>query len=162
MDFTALLRLRRAALAVLLGSALAIAGAFYFQWGLGYVPCRLCLIERLPYYAAMPLTLLGLFAPERTTRLLLGGAALALLGGAGLSVYHAGAEWGFWPGPSDCGGGAGANPREITDFLNALQATRVADCSTAAWRLFGVSLAGWNALVAAVLASVAGTAALRR
>jgi len=105
---------------------------------------------------------LSLFAPERLTRLLLGLAAAALLYGAGLSVYHAGAEWAFWPGPSDCGGGSGAAPSSIGDFRNALETTRVADCSTAAWRFLGVSLAGWNAAYAAVLASIVGTAALRR
>lgn len=162
MDYASLLRLRRAALLLLVGSVLTIAGAFYFQWGLGYVPCKLCLQERIPYYAAIPLALLGLFVPAWAARLVLGLAAIDLLYGTGLSVYHAGAEWAFWAGPTDCGGGTGANPKEIGDFLNTLQTTRVADCSTAAWRLFGISLAGWNALIAFVLASVSGTAALRR
>ncbi len=162
MDDTALLRLRRAALALLIGSILTIGGAFTFQWGLGYVPCKLCLTERIPYYAAIPLGLLGLVLPERLTRLVLGVAALGLLYGAGLSAYHAGAEWEFWAGPSDCGGGTGANPREIGNFLSALQTTRVADCSVAAWRLFGISLAGWNAVIAFALSAVAGTAAAKR
>lgn len=161
-DFHTLVRLRRAALVLALGASLAVAVAFYLQWGLGYVPCKLCLTERLPYYAAIPLALLSLLAPERPTRLLLGLAAAGLLYGAGLSVYHAGAEWGFWAGPSDCGGGSGTAPASMADFRNAVEATRVADCSTAALRILGVSLAGWNAVAAAILASVAGTAALRR
>ncbi len=161
IDDASLLRLRRAALLLLVGAVLTLGGAFYFQWVLGYVPCKLCLTERLPYYAAIPLALAGLVLPPRLTRLALGLAALGLLYGAGLSVYHAGAEWSFWPGPSDCGGGAGANPAAIGDFLNALQTTRVADCSTAAWRLLGISLAGWNALVAFALAAISGTAALK-
>ena len=162
MNERALLRLRRAALAVVVGSVLTLAGAFYFELVLGYAPCKLCLTERLPYYAAIPLGLLGLFASERLTRLLLGIAALGLLYGAGLSVYHAGAEWALWPGPTDCGGGTGQAPAAIGDFLDTLAKTRVADCSTAAWRFLGVSLAGWNAVIAAILASVAGTAAARR
>ncbi|MCJ2036633.1 disulfide bond formation protein B [Methylobacterium sp. J-068] len=162
MNDASLLRLRRAALLLLVGAALTLGGAFYFQWGLGYVPCKLCLEERIPYYAAIPLALLGLVLPARGTRLVLGLAALGLLYGAGLSVYHAGAEWAFWPGPTDCGGGSGATPKDVGDFLNTLQTTRVADCSTAAWRLFGISLAGWNALVAFALASISGVAALKR
>ena len=162
MDYATLLRLRRSALFLVLGSAATLAVAFYFQWGLGYVPCKLCLTERIPYYAAIPLGLLALVLPERLSRLALGLAALGLLYGTGLSVYHAGAEWAFWPGPSDCGGGTGAAPATVTDFRATLETTRVADCSTAAWRLFGVSLAGWNAVVAVVLASVSGTAAAKR
>jgi disulfide bond formation protein DsbB len=162
MDYASLLRLRRTALLLLVGSVTTLAGAWYFQWGLGYVPCKLCLQERIPYYAAIPLAVLGLVLPAWATRLVLGLAALGLLYGAGLSVYHAGAEWSLWAGPTDCGGGAGANPAAVGDFLNALQTTRVADCSTAAWRLAGISLAGWNALIAFALSSVAGTAALKR
>lgn len=160
MDTRALLTMYRAALLVLVGSAVAIGGALYFEYGLGYVPCKLCLTERIPYYAAMPLAILALLVPERGTRLLLGLAALGLLYGAGLSVYHAGAEWALWPGPSDCGGGTGAAPSEVGAFLDQLGKTRVADCSTAAVRFLGVSLAGWNAAFAFVLGSIAGTAAL--
>ncbi|MGU3540184.1 disulfide bond formation protein B [Methylobacterium sp. A54F] len=153
---------RQAALLVLAGSALTVGGALFFEHGLGYVPCKLCLTERIPYYAALPLAALAVIAPERLARLLLGLAAAGLLYGAGLGAYHAGAEWGFWPGPSDCGGGSGANPSDVGAFLDTLKTTRVVDCSTAAWRLAGISLAGWNAVIAFALASVAGTAALRR
>lgn len=162
IDETALLRLKRAALAVLIGSALTVGGALVLEHGYGYAPCKLCLTERLPYYAAIPLALAGLFLPERLARLALGLAAAGLLYGAGLGIYHAGAEWGFWPGPSDCGGGTGANPREVGAFLDALQSVKVVDCSTAALRVLGISLAGWNAVIAFVLASIAGTSAIRR
>lgn len=162
MDYAALLRLRRAALVVLIGSVLTVGAALVLQFGYGYAPCKLCLTERLPYYAAVPLSVAALFLPERLSRLALGLAAAGLLYGAGLGAYHAGAEWGFWPGPTDCGGGTGANPAAIGDFLNALQAAKVVDCSTAAMRVLGISLAGWNAIVAFVLASIGGTTALKR
>ncbi|KAB1070693.1 disulfide bond formation protein B [Methylobacterium planeticum] len=153
---------RAAALLVLLGAALTVGGALVFEHVLGYVPCKLCLTERVPYYLAIPLAGIAVAAPERLSRLALGLVALVLLYGSGLGAYHAGAEWGFWPGPSDCGGGSGPNPGAVGDFLDALKTTRVVDCSTAAWRFLGISLAGWNAVIAAVLASLAGTAALSR
>ncbi|MDP4023492.1 disulfide bond formation protein B [Methylobacterium sp. NEAU 140] len=161
MNTAALLRIKTTALWLAIAAALTVGVALVLQHGYGFAPCKLCLTERLPYYAAVPLALIALFAPERLARLALGLAALGLLYGAGLSVYHAGAEWGFWPGPSDCGGGTGANPQGVVDFLNALQSTRVVDCSTAALRVLGLSLAGWNALIAFALASLAGTAAAR-
>lgn len=159
---TTLLRLKRAALTVLFGSVLTVGGALVLEHAYGYAPCKLCLTERLPYYAAIPLALAGLFLPERLARLALGLAAAGLLYGAGLGVYHAGAEWGFWPGPTDCGGGTGPNPREVGAFLDALQSVKVVDCSTAALRVFGLSLAGWNAVIAFALAAIAGTSALKR
>ncbi|WP_430910204.1 disulfide bond formation protein B [Methylobacterium sp. sgz302541] len=151
-----------AALVVLAGAALTVGGALVFQHGLGYVPCKLCLTERVPYYLSIPLAALAFLLPGRAARLVLGLIALVMLYGAGLGVYHAGAEWGFWPGPSDCGGGSGPNPADVGDFLDALKTTRPVDCTAAAWRFAGISLAGWNALIAAALAGVAGVAALRR
>jgi len=161
MNYATLLRLRRSALILVLGAVGTLAAALYFQFVLGYVPCKLCLEERIPYYTAIPLGLLALVLPERLSRLALGLAALGLLYGAGLSVYHAGAEWALWAGPTDCGGGSGQAPATVTDFRATLETTRVADCSTAAWRFLGVSLAGWNAVVAFALASVSGTAAVK-
>ncbi|WP_267420841.1 disulfide bond formation protein B [Methylobacterium sp. GC_Met_2] len=162
MNTAAALRLKTAGLWLAILSAATLAAVLLMQYGYGYAPCKLCLTERLPYYAALPLGLIALFAPERLARIALGLAALGLLYSAGIGVYHAGAEWGFWPGPTDCGGGTGANPGQVGDFLNALQTTKVVDCSVAALRVLGVSLAGWNALVAFLLASLAGTAAVRR
>ena len=162
MNTAAALRLKTAGLWLAILSAAILAAVLVMQYGYGYAPCKLCLTERLPYYAALPLGLIALFAQERLARIALGLAALGLLYGAGIGVYHAGAEWGFWPGPTDCGGGTGANPGQVGDFLNALQTTKVVDCSVAALRVLGVSLAGWNALLAFLLASLAGTAAVRR
>jgi disulfide bond formation protein DsbB len=161
MNSAAELRLKTVGLWLAIFSFLILGAVLVLQYGYGYAPCKLCLTERLPYYAAVPLGLIALLAPARLGRIALGLAALGLLYGAGIGIYHAGAEWGFWPGPTDCGGGTGANPGQVGDFLNALQATKVVDCSVAALRVLGISLAGWNALASFVLASVAGTAALR-
>ncbi|SDM71042.1 Disulfide bond formation protein DsbB [Methylobacterium phyllostachyos] len=162
MNTQAALRLKTAGLWLAIFSAATIGAVLVMQYGYGYAPCKLCLTERLPYYAAIPLGLIALFVPERIARIALGLAALGLLYGAGVGVYHAGAEWGFWPGPSDCGGGTGTNPGQVADFMNALQSTKVVDCSVAALRILGVSLAGWNAVLAFALAALAGTAAVRR
>ncbi|PXW65338.1 disulfide bond formation protein B [Methylobacterium sp. B4] len=154
------LTVRTVALAVALGAALTVGGALVFEHGLGYVPCKLCLTERVPYYLAAPLALVAALLPSRPARFLLGLVALVLLYGAGLGAYHAGAEWGFWPGPSDCGGGLGAGPADVGDFLKSLDSVRPVDCTAAAWRFLGISLAGWNALIAAVLGLLAAAAAL--
>lgn len=162
MDTTAALRIKTAGLWVAIAAAGTVGAALVLQYVYGYVPCKLCLTERLPYYAAVPLGVIALVAPERIGRLALGLAALGLLYGAGVGVYHAGAEWGFWPGPTDCGGGTGANPNTVGDFLNSLQTTHVVDCSVAALRVLGISLAGWSTLISFGLASLAGTVAAKR
>lgn len=153
------LNLRQAALAVVLGAAATIGGALVFEHVFGYVPCKLCLTQRNPYYIAMPLGLVAAFLPLRWTRLGLWLIALIFLVSAGLGVYHSGVEWGVFAGPSDCGGGAGAGVGNVGDFLNQLQNTRVVSCTEAAWRFLGLSLAGWNVLISLGLAAFAAKAA---
>lgn len=132
-----------------LGGLAAIAAAWGFQLIGGYVPCKLCLEQRIPYYVGLPLAALALvlMAQRRS-----GPALLVLLAvtavfayGAGLGIYQAGAEWALWDGPSDCGGGSAA-PASAANMLQALQTTRVVSCTEASWRMFGLSFAGWNAV----------------
>jgi disulfide bond formation protein DsbB len=154
--------MRQAALAVALGAAATIGGALVFEHVLGYVPCKLCLIQRNPYYIAIPLGLVAAFLPPRYTRAGLWCLALIFVVSAGLGAYHSGVEWGFFAGPSDCGGGSGAGAGNVSDFLNQLQSTRVVSCTEAAWRFLGLSLAGWNVLISLALAAFSARVAARK
>jgi disulfide bond formation protein DsbB len=78
----------------------------------------------------------------------------AVLCGAALGTYHAGVEWRWWAGPTDCSG-------PITDFsakgplLDQLQSVHLVRCDEAAWRFLGISLAGYNVVISLVLAAIA-------
>jgi disulfide bond formation protein DsbB len=157
-------RLRRdeaatAAFAVFVLSAATILGAWYFQLVVKLPPCPLCLEQRIPYYIVIPLSLLTavaalLHAPRRLIAIGLLAIIAAMLWSAALGAYHAGVEWRFWPGPTDCSG-------PMTDFtkqgslLGQLQSVQVVRCDEAAWRLFGISLAGYNVLISLVGAAIA-------
>jgi disulfide bond formation protein DsbB len=150
------LPVRHASLIILGAAAATIGGALVLQYGFGLTPCKLCLMQRHPYYLAMPLAFAAALAPRRLARLILVLLALIFLVSAGLGAYHAGVEWGFWLGPSDCGGaGAAPSASQVGDFLNQLQTTRVISCTEAAWRFLGLSLAGWNVLISLGLAGLA-------
>lgn len=153
---------RVAALGVLVVAAATILGALASQHVFGLVPCKLCLWQRWPYYVGVPVAALTLLVPNVGLRRVgLGLLALVFLVSAVVGGYHAGAEWGLWPGPSDCGGGM-APSSSVEELLRGIETTRIVSCTEAAWRLFGVSLAGWNALVSLGLAVVAAVGALRR
>lgn len=156
-------RRRLAIAAIGLASLALIAGAWYFQLVVGLVPCKLCLEQRLPHYAAIGLALIGLVL-ARSARLQ-GLVLLALAGlmawSLGLGLYHAGVEWGWFLGPSDCGGGI-AQASGVQDFMKQLQSVKVVSCAQAAWRFLGLSLAGWNAVASAVLLGVALAGLARR
>jgi disulfide bond formation protein DsbB len=151
------------ALTIAVAGAATILGAYFFQYVLKLPPCPLCLDQRVPYYIAIPLALVVAFgaaygAPPWRVRLGFGLVAAAMLVGAGLGIYHAGIEWKFWPGPSSCSGDL---PALSSDLLRQIQTTSVVRCDEAPWRLFGLSLAGYNVVIAAVLAVLAGFAAVR-
>jgi disulfide bond formation protein DsbB len=149
------LEARWTAWAILAAAVATIGGALVFQHVFGLAPCKLCLVQRNPYYVAMPLALAAALAPIRWTRIALVLLAVVFLVSAGLGAYHAGVEWGLWLGPSDCGGGTGPAASNMGDFLNQLQSTRVVSCTEAAWRFMGLSLAGWNVLISLALAALA-------
>jgi disulfide bond formation protein DsbB len=147
-----------AAVGAILVLALAtIAGFFLFQ-ALGYPPCDLCYKQRIPYYVGGPVAVLALGLAAGGFRGIL-PAALILLGlifvvSAGLGVYHAGVEWVFWRGPTDCTGTFAKN-ESMADFLQQLQTVKVVRCDVVDIRILGLSLAGWNAVVSALLVGIA-------
>ena len=148
------------------GMALTVGTALAFQHVGGYIPCKLCLEQRLPYYIGIPLMLLALASsllklPPLVTRgLLLAGAAL-MTWSLWLGGFHAGVEWGFWPGPSDCGVVA-APPAGSGSLLDQLDTVVPPSCDEAAGRFLGLSFAGWNVLASAALAAIAWVAAFRK
>lgn len=143
-------------------AAATLAGAWFFELALGLAPCPLCLDQRWPYYIAVPLALaVGLIAGKarrvQATRAGFLALAVVLAISAGLGVYHAGIEWALWPSPGTCAGVAPAAPGNILDALK--NPPRFVSCDEAAWRWLGISLAGYNALIAGVLAWIAARTA---
>ena len=152
---------RQAAFAIAFAAAATIGGALIFQHVWGYQPCKLCLQQRYPYYAGIPIALAAAFLPPQWTRAGLYLLVLIFVASATLGAYHAGVEWGLWLGPSDCGGNVGAVPGKVGDLMSQLNNIRVVSCTEAAWRFLGLSLAGWNVLISLGLAATALWAAYR-
>jgi disulfide bond formation protein DsbB len=155
-----------AALAVFVIALATLCGAWFFQYVIGLPPCPLCLEERIPYHVVIPLSLLMAIAAlvRAPAKLLTVGfiaIIIAVLCNVVLGTYHAGVEWHWWAGPTDCTG-------LLTDLnaggslLNQLQSVHVVRCDEAAWRWLGISLAGYNALISLLLAMIAGYGLLAR
>lgn len=139
-------------------SVAMLATAHAFERLGGYAPCLLCLKQREVYWVAGALslaTVLVLRTPVgRQARpwlaLALGGVFLF---GAGLAAYHAGVEWKWWPGPESCAGSVGSvSDLDLSGLLDGTLKVAPPACEEAAWRLLGLSMAGWNVLVSLTLA----------
>ena len=148
-----------AAVIVAAVGAATIAGFFFFQYGMGLPPCPLCLEQRTAFYVSVPLALMLLLAVQYGASrkvVVVGFLAIAafMLWNTGLATYHAGIEWKWWPGPAECSGPIDKfGPAQ--DLLKSLNNISLVRCDQAAWRLLGLSLAGWNVLVSLGLASTA-------
>ena len=146
-------------LAVLVIAAATIAGAWFFQLVLDIQPCPMCLEQRYAYYFAIPFAALvavaaGKGAPRGLVLAGLAILALVVLGNAGFGAYHAGVEWGFWKGPTDCTG-SGFDPGKAGSLLDNLDKVKVIRCDEVQFRFLGISLAGYNVLISLLMAAIA-------
>ena len=148
----------------ILASLAMLAGAHSFEIFGQMAPCALCLRQRDVYWAAMAMAVAGLVLWQRkpanrylvALNVMLG---LVFVTGAVVATYHAGVEWKFWAGPAGCSGGAATGIQEI-DLLKSLdQKIATVSCSEAPWRMFGMSMAGYNAAASAVFAVLSFIAA---
>ena len=141
-----------------------LATVFAFENLMGLAPCPLCLNQRIAFYLAVPLGLLAaLSATKKPSLSTISFIALTLIfiTNSAYGGYHAGIEWGYWPGPASCAG----NTFEVTnieELILSLENGAPPSCSEAPWRLFGLSLAGYNMLASLGLALLASFPILYR
>lgn len=146
-------------------AAVMLAVAHGFQSFGGYQPCDLCLRQREVYWAAVATGLIGFGLGqtgrrhERTAALILG---VLFVVGAVVAAYHAGAEWKWWPGPTACGSqpGGAISEAAMADLFTGAR-IRGPACDVAAWRLDGISMAGYNVVISIVLAIISLLVAFR-
>lgn len=146
-----------AAVVAVIGAA-TLGGAWFFQYVLDIRPCPLCLEQRYAYYLVIPLAALIAFARPRglgvtTATICIAIIVFATLANAALGTYHAGVEWGWWPGPTDCAGAP--NLGTGGSLLDRIDSIRVIRCDEVQWRFLGLSLAGYNVLISVAMAVVA-------
>jgi disulfide bond formation protein DsbB len=147
-------------------SALMLAIAHAFETFGGLAPCLLCLKQREAYWIAMGVAAAAIVAGPflkrpAIVRLLCGTLVVVFLAGMGVAIWHAGAEWSWWPGPKACALSTSAtvSASGINDLLGGAP-QRQPSCEVALWRFLGLSMAGWNVLISLKLAVLSGLAAV--
>lgn len=123
-------------------------------------PCEMCLWQRWPHMAALALALIAwVMRKQPVSRLLVGLAALAILASGVIGLFHAGVEYGWWEGLTQCAapsGGSGSG-----DFMTNIMEKPLIRCDVAQWTLGGISLAGFNAILSIGGAAVIGLLLMR-
>jgi disulfide bond formation protein DsbB len=147
---------------ILSACVFALAVALTTQYGFGLPPCELCLYQRVPYVVAGLLAGAALLPvlPPGARAALVGLCALAFAVDCGIAAFHVGVEQHWWAGLESCTGGA-PEARSIEDLQALLAGPPPVPCDKIPWQLFGISMAGYNALLALALTGFAGIAFLR-
>lgn len=139
------------------GMAATVGSALAFEHIGGYIPCKLCLEQRLPYYIGAPLMAvaagLAWSGQARLSRGLIAIGGLLMAWGLVLAIYHSGVEWHFWEGPGDCGAVAGSAADSGKSVLDMLNDVVPPSCDEAAGRFLGLSFANANVLTSLVLSA---------
>lgn len=138
---------------------LLYGGALVSQYGFGLHPCEMCYWQRWPHQAAIILAAAALLLRGHGTvlRALTLSAALAIAISGAIGVFHAGVEYGLWEGLTTCSTGVGG-PISLDDIM----AAPITRCDVPQWTLFGISLAGFNAIFSFFAAALVLTLSRRR
>ncbi|WDF72722.1 disulfide bond formation protein B [Novosphingobium sp. KACC 22771] len=127
-----------------------LGGAYGFQYIGGLVPCEMCWWQRYAHFAALGLAVAALVLPVKKLFVALSGLALAAA--AAIGGYHAGVEYGWWKGLTECA--TTVSFSNGGDPLAAIMAAPVIRCDVVQWKLMGISMAGYDFLISGAAALV--------
>ena len=137
---------------ILAFSILSLSIAYFIQYVLGHKPCNLCIIERIPYIAAIILISL-IFILNRYQKIISNLILIFFIFGAGVSFYHFGIEQGFFSESLVCDLG-NSQPLNKEDLLNQLKKTEIVSCKDVTFRFLGLSLATINTVISLILSGI--------
>ncbi|MCB2015083.1 MAG: disulfide bond formation protein B [Sphingobium sp.] len=143
---TASSSLSRARLVAILTPSLLLGGALLSQYVGGLYPCEMCMWQRWPHLVAIffALDAIALRSRPPLSAIFAGIAALAIAISGAIGAFHAGVEYGWWQGLTACS--TAATGGSAQDMLDSIMAAPLTRCDVAPWDLFGISLAGYNAI----------------
>ncbi len=137
---------------ILAFSILSLSIAYFIQYVLGHKPCNLCIIERIPYIAAIILISL-IFILNRYQKIISSLILIFFIFGAVVSFYHFGIEQGFFSESLVCDLG-NSQPINKEELLNQLKKAEIVSCKDVTFRFLGLSLATINTIISIILSGI--------
>ena len=137
---------------ILVFSILSLSIAYFIQYFLGYKPCNLCIIEGVPYIAAIILISL-IFILNKYQKIISSLILIFFIFGSVVSFYHFGIEQGFFSESLVCDLG-NSQPLNKEELLNQLKKTEIVSCKDVTFRFLGLSLATINTIISLILSGI--------
>ena len=136
-------------------SSLMLISAFYLEYFHGALPCDLCITQRWFHGAIIAYSLIIISIIKKNLifkKILILGGAILWLSSSLAGLYHFGIEMNFWTGPDGCSSNIDFSKDTLTYLLNKSPIK----CDEVMFEIFGLSLAGWNALASFFVFLLAG------
>ena len=130
----------------------ALSFAYFVEFVLGHEPCNLCKIERIPYIGSLILISFLIFI-NKWEKIILSIVLLLFVFGAIISIYHVGIEQGIFNESLLCELGINTNIQNPNELLKTLEKAPIS-CKDVTFRIFGLSLATFNAFLSIVISCI--------
>ena len=137
---------------ILAFSCFAILAAYFIQYVLDHQPCKLCLIERIPYIFSIIIISICLFA-QKFEKIVLIVLSLTFFTATLLSFYHFGIEQGFIKESLVCDLNSPNTELSKEALLNQLKEVPIS-CKDVTFKIFGLSLATFNIFISIALSAI--------
>ena len=134
---------------IFLISLISFFSAFFIEYALGYQPCNLCLIERIPYGLSIILIILN-YLLRKNEQFIIMLLILIFSFSFILSFYHFGIEQGFFEESAVCELKKTSEILSKEELLNQLK-IRTVSCKDVTFRIFGFSLTTFNIFISLIL-----------
>ena len=131
-------------------SLVSLISAFFIEYILGYQPCNLCLVERIPYGLSLIILITNYILPkyEKFFIILL---ILTFLFSLSISFYHLGIEQGFFEESAVCGIQNSTDIISKEELLKQLSENKNVSCKDVTFRVFGLSLTSINIVISLII-----------
>ncbi len=143
---------------IFLISAISLMAALIAQYIYGLQPCPLCIMQRWPFVitallGAAGMVILYRHEGEKWAARLVFASSVVFLAGSAIAFYHTGIEQHWWSSMLE-GCNADLEAASAEDLMALLDSKPAVRCDVIPWAdpVFGISMAGYNAMMSFALA----------
>ena len=135
---------------IFLISFISIISAYFIEYILGFQPCNLCLIQRIPYALSIFLLIINsIFNKNEKFFIIL--LILIFIFSFAISFYHFGIEQDFFEESAVCLLKSDSNIISKEELLKQLSQKNIISCKDVTFKIFGMSLTTFNMILSLII-----------
>jgi disulfide bond formation protein DsbB len=147
--------IQKAAAVIVFVSFVTLVVVLISQYIFGLKPCELCIYQRIPYVFIIAFGLIAYGAAKqdkKVSKFFMALAGITFLIGMSIASFHVGVEQAWWAGLEKCGSNINEAVMTLEELRLKVLGAPVTKCNEIAWSMFGISMAGYNAILSLMMA----------